>query len=188
MKTCKKCGKKIEDDALVCPYCGCVNRDNKKGRTEPEVTRSSGGSEPPKKRKTWLWILGWLFIFPLPLTILLLRNQKLNKIVKYIIIAVAWLFYRPVLGIILLVIAGALIWFLGKKSKEKKAQLDAQAAAAPAAPAAAPVQPAAPVQQAPPAAAPVPPAAPAPEYPEPPAPDFSDAPAPPPEFPDAPVE
>ena len=105
-----------------------------------------------------------------------------------VVIAVAWLFYRPVLGIILLVIAGALIWFLGKKSKEKKAQLDAQAAAAPAAPAAAPVQPAAPVQQAPPAAAPVPPAAPAPEYPEPPAPDFSDAPAPPPEFPDAPVE
>ena len=96
MKTCKKCGKKIEDDALVCPYCGCVNRDNKKGRTEPEVTRSSGGSEPPKKRKTWLWILGWLFIFPLPLTILLLRNQKLNKIVKYIIIAVAWLFYLPI--------------------------------------------------------------------------------------------
>ena len=105
-----------------------------------------------------------------------------------VVIAVAWLFYRPVLGIILLVIAGALIWFLGKKSKEKKAQLDAQAAAAPAAPAAAPVKPAAPVQQAPPAAAPVPPAAPAPEYPEPPAPDFSDAPAPPPEFPDAPVE
>ena len=105
-----------------------------------------------------------------------------------VVIAVAWLFYRPVLGIILLVIAGALIWFLGKKSKEKKAQLDAQAAAAPAAPAAAPVQPAAPVQQAPPAAAPVPPAAPALEYPEPPAPDFSDAPAPPPEFPDAPVE
>ena len=102
-----------------------------------------------------------------------------------VVIAVAWLFYRPVLGIILLVIAGALIWFLGKKSKEKKAQLDAQAAAAPAA---APVKPAAPVQQAPPAAAPVPPAAPAPEYPEPPAPDFSDAPAPPPEFPDAPVE
>ena len=96
MKTCKKCGKQIEDDALVCPYCGCVNRDKKKGKAEPEVTRSNGGSEPPKKRKTWLWILGWLFIFPLPLTILLLRNQKLNKIVKYIIIAVAWLFYLPI--------------------------------------------------------------------------------------------
>ena len=93
MKTCKKCGKLIEDDALVCPYCGCVNRDKKKSKVEPEVTRSGGGNEPPKKRKTWLWILGWLFIFPLPLTILLLRNQKMNKVVKYIIIVVAWLFY-----------------------------------------------------------------------------------------------
>lgn len=99
-----------------------------------------------------------------------------------VVIAIAWLFYRPVLGILLLAVAGALIWFLGKKSKEKKAQLAAQAAAAPAP--AAPAAPAAPVQQAPPAA-PVPPAAPAPEYPEPPAPDFTDAPAPPPEFPEA---
>ena len=46
-----------------------------------------------------------------------------------IVIAIAWLWYRPLLGIVLLVIAGALIWFLGKKSKEKKA---AAAAAAPA--------------------------------------------------------
>ena len=46
-----------------------------------------------------------------------------------IVIAIAWLFYRPVLGILLLAVAGGLIWFLGKKSKEKKA---AAAAAAPA--------------------------------------------------------
>lgn len=93
MKTCRKCGRQIEDDALVCPYCGCVNRDKKNGRTEPEITRISGGSEPPKKRKTCLWVLGWLFIFPLPLTILLLRNQKMNKTVKFLIIAAAWAFY-----------------------------------------------------------------------------------------------
>ena len=63
-----------------------------------------------------------------------------------IVIAIAWLWYRPVLGILLLAAAGALIWFLGKKSKEKKAQLDAEAAAAPAQPAApaAPAQPEAP--------------------------------------------
>lgn len=46
-----------------------------------------------------------------------------------VVVAVAWLFYRPVLGIALLVAAAALIWFLGKKSKEKAA------AAAPAEPA-----------------------------------------------------
>lgn len=29
----------------------------------------------PKKRKTWLWVLGWICIFPLPLTILMLRKK-----------------------------------------------------------------------------------------------------------------
>ena len=118
-----------------------------------------------------------------------------------IVIAIAWLWYRPLLGILLLLIAAALIWFLGKKSKEKKAQMDAQAAAAPAAPAA-PAQPAAPVYPQQPAA-PAQPAAPQqpasgwpqqppqqpasgwPQQPpqQPAAPDYSDAPLPPPEFP-----
>ena len=52
-----------------------------------------GDSGNPKKRKTWLWVLGWLFIFPLPLTILLLRKKEMKAPVKYGIIAVAWLFY-----------------------------------------------------------------------------------------------
>ncbi|MBQ4201354.1 MAG: TMEM43 family protein [Bacteroidales bacterium] len=61
-----------------------------------------------------------------------------------VVIAIAWLFYRPLLGILLLAIVGGLIWFLGKKSKEKKA---AAAAAAPApAPAPAPAAPAAPAE------------------------------------------
>lgn len=46
-----------------------------------------------KKSKTWLWVLGWIFIFPVPLTILMLRNKKLNKMIKYGIIAVAWIIY-----------------------------------------------------------------------------------------------
>ena len=45
-----------------------------------------------------------------------------------VVIAVAWIVYRPVVGIILLAVAVALIFFLGKKGKEK-------AAAAPAEPA-----------------------------------------------------
>ena len=36
-----------------------------------------------------------------------------------IVIAVAWLFYRPVLGIILLVVAGFLIWVFAFKGKDK---------------------------------------------------------------------
>lgn len=46
-----------------------------------------------------------------------------------IIIAIAWLFYRPVLGIIILLCAGGLIYYLAKKGKKKnKAVKDAEAA------------------------------------------------------------
>jgi len=50
-------------------------------------------SAPQGKRRTWLWILGWLLIFPLPLTILLLRSRRLDNKVKYGIIAGAWVLY-----------------------------------------------------------------------------------------------
>ena len=43
-------------------------------------------------------------------------------------IAVAWLYYRPVIGIALLVAAGAIIWWAAKKRKEKKAAAAAAAA------------------------------------------------------------
>ena len=44
-------------------------------------------------RKTWLWVLGWIFIFPVPLTILLLRKKDMKPAVKYGIIAAAWALY-----------------------------------------------------------------------------------------------
>ena len=48
---------------------------------------------PEKKKHTWLWILGWICIFPLPLTILLVRKRNLNVVIKYGVITVAWIFY-----------------------------------------------------------------------------------------------
>lgn len=45
------------------------------------------------KRKTWLWVLGWIFIFPLPLTLILLKKQGMDKKAKYGIIAAAWVVY-----------------------------------------------------------------------------------------------
>ena len=57
-----------------------------------------------------------------------------------IVIALAWLFYRPVIGITLLVIAGFLIWVFAFKGKDKLKELAANAknrAAAQPAPAAA---------------------------------------------------
>lgn len=47
----------------------------------------------PKKRRTWLWVLGWLFVFPIPLTILLLRKKDMKPALKYGIIAAAWIVY-----------------------------------------------------------------------------------------------
>jgi hypothetical protein len=39
---------------------------------------------------------------------------------SFIIIAIAWLFYRPLIGVALLAVAIAGIWFLKKKAKERK--------------------------------------------------------------------
>ena len=50
-------------------------------------------SQRLKKRKTWLWVMGWILFFPLPLTILLLRKKEMKSPIKYGIIAVAWIIY-----------------------------------------------------------------------------------------------
>ena len=59
---------------------------------EPEGTRP-GTTQAPPKRRTWLWVLGWIFIFPVPLTILMLRNRSLPAALRYGIIAAAWIVY-----------------------------------------------------------------------------------------------
>ena len=120
---CPNCGASLQVDAdqknLTCSYCGNglyvddevkhVQYDNaeetgyqfEKGRqrAQAEATRvqqqtfNMNFGKPPKKRKTWLWVLGWILIFPVPLTILMLRNQKLSKPVKIGIIVAAWIVY-----------------------------------------------------------------------------------------------
>lgn len=49
--------------------------------------------EPPKKRKTWLWVLGWICIFPVPLTIIMLSKKDMNKKARCGIIAAGWILY-----------------------------------------------------------------------------------------------
>ena len=39
------------------------------------------------------WVLGWIFIFPIPLTIIISRNKKLKTGAKIGIIAAAWIVY-----------------------------------------------------------------------------------------------
>jgi rubredoxin len=63
----------------VCQNCGYT--------WNPNATNKDSG------KKTWLWVLGWICIFPLPLTILLLRKKDMKPALKYGIIAVAWLLF-----------------------------------------------------------------------------------------------
>ena len=65
----------------ICKNCGCT--------WDPD----SAYPNSQRNKKTWLWVLGWLFLFPLPLTILLLRNKTMNPKVKYSVIAVAWVLF-----------------------------------------------------------------------------------------------
>lgn len=120
---CPNCGASLQVDAdqknLTCNYCGnCLYVDDEvkhvqydnaeetgyqfeKGRQRAQAealglnqqTARMNPGQPPKKRKTWLWVLGWICIFPVPLTILMIRNRKLSKPVKIGIIAAAWIIY-----------------------------------------------------------------------------------------------
>lgn len=65
----------------VCQNCGFTWNPNQ------SVSPQSKGAP------TWLWVIGWICIFPIPLTILLLRKKNMNAAIKYGIIAMAWIVY-----------------------------------------------------------------------------------------------
>lgn len=54
---------------------------------------ASSANGVKKGTSTWVWVLGWICIFPLPLTILLLRKNNMKPALKYGIIAAAWILY-----------------------------------------------------------------------------------------------
>lgn len=98
-----------------CPKCGSTNIEFKRenqgeihGKNVKQVVHTTVGYckdcgytwypegetvSAPKKRKTWLWVLGWICCFPIPLTILMLRKKDMKPILKYGIIALAWIVY-----------------------------------------------------------------------------------------------
>lgn len=100
---CNNCGTKVGTKPKICPTCGteyysaaCPNCGyimNGNNNSDNAVYREIIVQEPVKKRKTWLWVLGWIIIFPVPLTILMLRNKDLKPIIKYGIIVLAWVLY-----------------------------------------------------------------------------------------------
>lgn len=105
--TCPSCGASIQVDSdkknSNCSYCGnplftdynnseeAINNTKDIGTSNPNA--QFGRAEQPKKRKTWLWVLGWLFVFPVPLTMLVVRSKKLSKPIKITIIAVGIILY-----------------------------------------------------------------------------------------------
>lgn len=68
-----------------------AQREVARQQAEYEHERILAQQEYDRKQKNlkW-WILGWIFVFPIPLTILLVKTKKLNPIVKAILIAVLW--------------------------------------------------------------------------------------------------
>ena len=104
--TCSYCGNNlvIDDEVQHIQYDNAeeTGYQFEKGRLRAQEEASQNTMSntlqfaqqaPVKKRKTWLWILGWIIIFPVPLTILLLRKKQMKPILKYGIIVAAWILY-----------------------------------------------------------------------------------------------
>ncbi len=101
-KSKKKSSKHVYSEDLY--EMDDLNEDEEIDYSEP-ITQSSYSSTtnqpinnaaPKKKAKAGtilLWILGWLFIFPVPVTILLVRNKKIKQGIKIPVIVVVWLVY-----------------------------------------------------------------------------------------------
>ena len=96
---CTSCGAEIT--GKYCEYCGSeapkeniiVNVTNNYYNNAPIQDDSTSTPNRKTKKRIWLWILGWLFIFPLPLTILLLKKKSVRPVIKYSVIIVEWLLY-----------------------------------------------------------------------------------------------
>ena len=105
---------------VVCEYCGATSflvsetkqveyknseragYEFEKGRLRAQVEQAK---EPivhqvryeyvpakPKKRHTFWWVMGWIFIFPIPATILIVRS-KMHWIWKTMLTLAVWMLY-----------------------------------------------------------------------------------------------
>ena len=104
---CTGCGAELQADpaqeCTVCQFCGQpfitqkgiqnFNAAHGYAQGSPEPQAAQYAAPPAKKGPTWLWVLGWLLVFPVPLTILMLRSKKIPQKVRYGIIAGGWLVY-----------------------------------------------------------------------------------------------
>lgn len=108
---CEACGTSLEDMS-VCPECG-MEAGAQKGSCPPGVElpaleacrngnadlealpdgEGAGSAKRRKTRRTWVWVLGWLALFPLPLTMLAMRGKHRKHPGRLGLCAAAWLLY-----------------------------------------------------------------------------------------------
>lgn len=83
------------DDVFDAESAGyAFEKGRQRAKNEVQATRTYTYQPAPKKKsKIVWWVLGWIFIFPIPLTIIIARNKKLKTGVKVVIIIAAWLVY-----------------------------------------------------------------------------------------------
>ena len=119
---CPNCGADMTCDSsnllVECEYCGGVVQiqneikksmpeidaeqsgyDFEKGRQRAQMEMGSSNvvySQPSQpvnqKSHTWLWVLGWICFFPIPLSILIWRSRLDNKN-KLILTGGLWVLY-----------------------------------------------------------------------------------------------
>lgn len=101
-KVCPNCGTEYNSNA--CPNCGYLPNNSQFYTANNMGFSNSGNGQfyessnvqnttQPKKKRLWLWVLGWILAFPIPLTILLSRNKNMNKKIKYGLISGAWVLF-----------------------------------------------------------------------------------------------
>ena len=104
---CLNCGVKAGAKPKICPNCGreyysaaCPDCGYMKNRNGETIQYVEVPVEPVKKRRTWLWVLGWIIMFPVPLTIIMVTHKDINFYVRVFSVIAAWLafFYMASAG------------------------------------------------------------------------------------------
>ncbi|MBE5924891.1 MAG: zinc ribbon domain-containing protein [Lachnospiraceae bacterium] len=118
--TCPNCGAQLKVDEdnkqSVCEHCGTklllddevqhIQYDNaeeagyqfEKGRqraqAENKISSNNTSIKQNKKSNTWLWVLGWIFCFPIPVMILIWRKKNTWPVkTKTIVTIVFWIVF-----------------------------------------------------------------------------------------------
>ena len=96
---CPKCGVRVGQKPRRCPFCKtdyyspacptCGYVPNVPGNDSNIHDKTA---YPQKNKNIGLWVLGWIFVPPVALTVLVSKSKKLPHWAKVLIIAAVWIF------------------------------------------------------------------------------------------------